>query len=82
MVEELGPQTPILTVITGLSMTSPVTAAVLLTLKVITLSTIPRSMFTVVHGWVHAESKYTRVVLELDEPSYVKDTMEFVFTVQ
>ena len=56
MVVELGPHVPILTVIIGLSNISPVTA-VLLTLNVITLSTIPRSILTVEHGYEHPESK-------------------------
>ena len=50
MVVELVPQVPTLTVILGLSMVSPVTAAVLLTLKEMTLSTMPKLILTVVHG--------------------------------
>ena len=56
MVVELDVQLPTLTVIVGLSKVSPVSAE-LLTLKVITLVTEPKSILTVVHGWVQPVSK-------------------------
>ena len=56
MVAETGAQVPTLIVIRTLLMISPV-SAVLLTLKVMTLSTLPKLISRVVQGYEQAGSK-------------------------